>query len=202
MEKEPLQNFTEATYDKAARGYAEKFKDIGVRSLDVDQVFALVDKENPNVVEIGCGGGREAEYILTKTKNYTGMDVSAGMIEIAYENIPEGNFVKADIAAYHFPESTDIIFAFASLLHSSKEELEVIFNRMHTSLNDDGLVYVSLKRKDEYATAVVEDEYGPREFYYYTRETVLDCVADGFEEVSYEEQEREESWFTMILKKK
>ena len=202
MEKIPEKNFTENTYDKAARGYTKKFKDIGVRSLDVDKAFTFVTKKNPFVVEIGCGAGREAEYILTKTNSYVGMDISEGMLEVAQENLPNAHFIKADIASYQFPQDLDIVFAFASLLHSSREELQVVFKRIYESLNEGGVVYVSLKRKDEYSSAVVEDAYGPREFYYYTRETLLEIAGDNFEEVFYEEQERIEPWFTMILKKK
>jgi len=94
------------------------------------------------------------------------------------------------------------VFAFASLLHSTKEELELIMHRVYDSLHDGGVVYLSLKRREEYTAAVVEDIYGPRKFYYYTRKTLLDIVGDRFEEVSYEEQERIEPWLTMILKKK
>jgi len=202
MEKELFSDFTENTYDKAARGYAEKFKNIGVRSKDVDIVFSLVDTVNPSVVEIGCGAGREAEYILTKTNNYVGMDISEGMLEIARENLPDVCFVKADIATYQFPNHIDIVFAFASLLHSSKEELQVIFRNMHEVLNKEGVVYVSLKRKEEHSSATVEDMYGPRQFYYYTKANILDIAGDNFEEVFYQEQELGESWFTMILKKK
>ena len=202
MKNDLSKEFTEETYDKAARGYAEKFKNIGVRAKDVDKAFTFVAKENPSVVEIGCGAGREAEYIFTKTNRYIGMDISAGMLEVARENFPDVHFVQADIDTYKFPEGVDIVFAFASLLHSSKESLVGIFNRIYDALNEDGVVYVSLKRRDKYSSAVVEDTYGPREFYYYTKETLLEVAGDHFDEVFYEEQERIEPWFTMILKKK
>lgn len=202
MENEPHQNFTENTYDKAARGYAEKFKDIGVGTDDVDMAFSFVSKENPFVLEIGCGGGREADYILTKTDTYVGMDISTGMLEIARETLPDAHFEKADIASYQFPKGIDIVFAFASLLHSSREELKPVFAQMCEALNTGGVVYLSLKRADEYSNAVVEDTYGPREFFYYDRDTILTIAGDVFEEVFYAEQERVEPWFTMILKKR
>ena len=130
------------------------------------------------------------------------MDISTEMLEIAKENVPEADFAQADIDTYQFPKGVDIVFAFASLLHSSKESLFGLFTRMHNALNEDGIVYMSLKRGDSYSTAVVEDQYGPRKFYYYTRETLLEIAGSKFEEVFYEEQERIETWFTVILRKK
>ena len=205
MEKEPdkpNQNFTEKTYDKASTGYAGKFEELGTRITDVDRAFAMVNKENPFVVEIGCGGGREAKYILTKTDKYLGIDISTGMLAIARKNVPEGKFIKADVESYEFSEKADVIFAFASLLHTGKETLVVVFQRMYEALNEGGIVYVSLKRKEEYSQAIVQDEYGPRQFYYYTRDVLKEVAGVGFQEVFYEEQERAESWFTIILQKK
>jgi trans-aconitate methyltransferase len=195
-------NFTEDTYDKAAQGYTQKFKDIGVRSADVDQTFSFVNTENPHVVEIGCGAGREAEYILTKTDSYIGIDISAGMLTYAKEKLPEAHFEKVAVEEYQFPKNTDVVFAFASLLHTSKVDLQTIFLRMYDALPSGGVIFVSLKRRNEYTTAVVEDTYGPREFHYYSRNDLLEVAGSGFEEVFYEEQERLEDWFTMILKKK
>jgi trans-aconitate methyltransferase len=202
MEKEPKQNFTEQTYDKSARWYAEKFKGIGVRAADVDMAFSFTSIENPSVVEIGCGAGREAEYILTKTDTYVGMDISEGMLQVARENLPDARFEKADVATYEFPQGVDIVFAFASLLHSNKGELKSVLENIYEALSESGVVYVSLKRKSEYSSAIIEDAHGPRKFYYYTQEAVLAAAGEGFEEVFYEEQELAEPWFTMILKKK
>ncbi len=202
MEKIPKKNLTEETYDKAAEGYAKKFENIGVRSKDVDQAFEYISKENPNVLEIGCGGGREAAYILSKTDNYIGIDVSAGMLAQAQENLPDAQFQKTAVETYDFPTNVDIVFAFASLLHTSKEDLKDVFERMYEALNESGVVYLSLKRKDKYSTTVVEDSYGPREFFYYSRDDIHEVAGEGFEEVFYEEQAREEDWFTMILRKK
>lgn len=205
-EKMTTNGETKATYDKAAQAYAEKYEKMGARKVDVNRAMELWQAETrvgtaPQIVEIGPGNGREAEYILTLTDQYTGVDFSQEMIALAREKVPTATFVHANIVNYSFPENTDIILAFASLLHVSKEELEGIVAKAHIALSENGIIYLSLKRADVYYDQIQYDEFGGRHFFYYTKEDVLG-VADGFEEVWYEEQDRDEPWLTLVLRKK
>ena len=50
-----------------------------------------------NVLDIGCGIGRLAEYFVPKCKFYLGMDYSAEFIEIAKRRIADTCFLSADI---------------------------------------------------------------------------------------------------------
>lgn len=197
-----LRKITEETYDNAAEGYSKRYAEIGARTNDVSKVFSYVEKENPVVMEIGCGNGRDAASILEHTNNYTGIDISAGMLAIAQKALPKANFVKADVATYDFPKCIDIIFAFASLLHISKEELHTILAKIHESLNEKGVVFISLKKGSHYEERVVEGQYGKRQFFYYSKNDVLEAAGGLFTEFWYDEQDREEQWFTLILQKK
>jgi SAM-dependent methyltransferase len=195
-------NLIRDAYNSAAEPYREKYDNQRVRSTEVDCVLKYVSADAPKVLEIGCAYGREAEYILTQTPYYTGIDISEKFITIARRDIEGGVFQCADVHKHVFPEGLDAVFAFASLLHSSKEELQKVLKNVHSSLNTDGVVFLSLKRKAQYGSGMVTDEYTTRKFYYYNRKTILELCNGLYSEVFYDEQIFREPWFTMILKKK
>src|SRR5690606_13277008 len=120
-------NTTIDTYNKAASAYADKFNGIGSRREDIERAFTLRNKDSEcAVVEWGCGNGRDAQVILEHTSQYIGIDASEEMIVLARQGLPDAEFSVADIASFDLPPDTDIVFAFASLLHFSKSENRAI----------------------------------------------------------------------------
>lgn len=122
-------------YNSHAVEFAEKFDKLGIRRTDIDETFGLVGKDNPSVFEIGCGNGRDASFIITKTQYYHGIDASDGLISLAKQRVPEVQFEVADVVSYNFPALIDIIFAFASLIHIPREDLKKVFQKSYDSLN-------------------------------------------------------------------
>lgn len=191
------------TYDKAASTYAQKFNTIGSRRGDIERAFSLLGKqpEESSVVEIGCGNGRDAAVITEFTKRFVGIDASKEMIQLAREYLPNVDFQVADIAEFDIPQETDIVFSFASLLHFSKEEIQEILHVYYKRLSDNALVYISLKRAP-YEKRVIEDEFGPRVFYFYEKVNIRKFTEDLYELVYYDEQIRKEvDWLTAVLRK-
>lgn len=55
------------------------------------------------VLDIGCGTGQVAEFLIEKGYNYTGIDFSEVAINIAKsKNLKNANFIQADINEYNF----------------------------------------------------------------------------------------------------
>lgn len=201
MNESPGQDIKSA-YDTAAVAYSKKYADIPARTKEVDLVFSYCDKSEPVVLEIGYGNGREAKYILTKTSHYTGIDISESMQGIARRNVPGAKFLCADVHTYIPEQPIDIVFAFASLLHSDKTQLSAWLQKIHTHLTTRGLIFLSLKQRDDYDMATIQDEFSTRDFYYYNREQVLEMTTDQYIERYYDIQYLKEPWFTMVLQKK
>lgn len=191
---------TTSTYNATAVAMAEKFNGLGARVADIERGLALVKKDNPTVLEIGCGNGREAVEIIRHTPNYLGIDISEGMIELARRNAPAATFQVHDIDNYQFPAVLDIIFSFASLLHSDKEAVASILDRAYAALNDGGVFYISLKFAD-YHQELRTDKFGPRVFYFYTPDLLKELAGPRFSVIWEDIQEREEKWFTIVLQK-
>jgi len=191
------------TYNRTARAMADKFDNLGSRVEDVRNAFSFVEKENPNVFEIGCANGRDAKEIVTRTDSYLGIDLSEAMIGLAREYVPEASFEIADFEEYVFPSGIDVIFAFASLLHSDQKNVERILHRAHNCLNENGIFYISLKH-GEYQSRDRIDKLGTRTFYYYTPKIIREIIVDRYVVIDEDIQEldqRDRKWFTIVLRK-
>lgn len=190
------------TYNQSAAALVKKFNSLGGYPEDIEKTFSFVqNKDNPKVFEIGCGGGRDARDILRYTNNYTSIDISEEFIKHAREEIPNTNFIVADVDEFDFPKDIDAIFAFASLLHSDKESIGQILEKAYESLNEHGVVFLSLKY-GEYKEVRKTDEFGTRTFYYYTPETLKELAGEKFKTV-FENQRnfRDQEWFNIIFQK-
>lgn len=191
------------TYDKAAEKLAKYFSGIGSRKADIDLVFCFLPKENPKVFEVGCGDGRDAEYITTLTKNYEGTDISNGMLKVAERRLPNAKFYQHDILNDELPKDLDGVFAFAVFLHLDKDEFRTALQRVYDALHEGGVVYITLKHAKSYSSKMVKDEFGERMFYYYSAQDVRDIKGDEFE-VLHEEHQLigSTTWLLMLLQKR
>ena len=192
------------TYEWAAPELAEYFKNIGPRTEDINLVFDLLgDVKDPQIVEIGCGDGRDAQEIIARTQNYVGFDVSGSFIDIAKKKIPKGRFLVADAVDFEFPPNTDAIFAFASLLHLDKDEVGQVFAHAHSALKSGGLFYVSVKYKPEYTAEVKTDQFGERLFYFYNDELLINLAGEDYSVVkNWHKILSDTEWLELILQKR
>ncbi len=156
------------TYNESAEALAVRYDEIGPRIDDIEETFALVRTKNPKVLEIGYGSGRDAEEIMKRTNLYMGIDISQGMQGMALARIPKGKFLLADVETFVFPKKADIIFAFASLIHTEREKLSRVFDAMYESLVPGGLARVSLKFHPKYKEVTKRDRFGERTYYLYS----------------------------------
>ncbi len=166
------------TYNQSAVELARKFDKIGVRVADIEETFALIKKENPKVLELGCGNGRDAQEIVKRTNDYCGMDISEELIRLANEKVPGARFELGDISAASFPEEVDIVFAFASLIHLTKEECKTVLSKLRNSMNTGGVIRISVKYNPVYKEITQDDEFGTRTYYLYSQEDIEELASE------------------------
>jgi SAM-dependent methyltransferase len=194
-------NQTIHTYNESAISLAKKFDELGARISDIEETFALIQKGNPFVLEIGCGNGRDAVEITKRTNNYLGIDISEKLIELAKQKVPNANFQVADIETFTFPGDLDMVFAFASLIHVPKEALARILIEAGMALSENGVIRLSMKYADTYSETTKEDEFGIRTYYLYSKGDIEE-VASGFKIIKSELNDlRGQMWLEIILQK-
>jgi SAM-dependent methyltransferase len=194
---------TVETYDRSAEALAEYFRGIGPRTDDIDRAFKLAgNPKNPKILEIGCGDGRDAKDIITRTNWYLGFDISEGMLGLARNHVPEAEFEVGDATSFKYPPDLDIVFAFASLLHMPEESVHHVLNKVADVLKPSGIFYISLKYAPEYSSIFKEDEYGRRKFYLYNPEIIEELAGPNYEVVySARETIGSNEWFETALRR-
>jgi ubiquinone/menaquinone biosynthesis C-methylase UbiE len=96
------------------------------------------------VLEIGCGTGKNTEWLLQKAEHITAVDLSEEMLSKAKEKIPSNNveFIQADINNdWNFTGSTFDLIGF-SLVLEHIENLDHIFKEVYKKINEEGFVYI------------------------------------------------------------
>jgi len=191
------------TYNKSALDHAKKFDKLDVRAKDITQTLSFIKKSNPKTVEIGFGSGRDAKEIIKHTNDYLGIDLSNEMLKIAQQNVPEAKFELADLETYQFPNNVDVVFAFASILHSDKNSVKDLLKRVSESLNSGGVFFISSKHGSYHKETIDKEGHGPKTYYFYTPEEIEKLSPSNLKTVFQEIQDfKNKKWFSIILQKK
>ena len=169
-------------YDKHPQFYADMFNSYGVRTGDIERAMKLNESESDKVFELGCGNGRDAEYIITRMggDNYTGMDASKGLIRLAKQKVSCGTFLVEDMRDLKVSNETcGIIFSFASVLHLKREDLAILIGKCYKSLKNGGILYISTKLGD-YKEMEIENLGSKKYYYSYTPDNIKEIAGVGF----------------------
>lgn len=104
----------------------------------------LADSVFQNCLEIGCGTGKNTEYLLTKAKQVTAVDFSDEMLSMAKQkiNADQVQFVQADITKdWTFVTGQYDLVTF-SLVLEHIENLNDILQKVSIVIKQNGLVYI------------------------------------------------------------
>jgi SAM-dependent methyltransferase len=93
--------------------YAELYHKMYQTFIDYDEEYQyyknLIGKEGANVLEVGCGSGQLANRFLRDGYSYTGIDVSATMLDIAKAELPSKHFHQMDMRDIKLTDSFDSV---------------------------------------------------------------------------------------------
>ena len=103
-------------------------------------------REGDKILDVGCGNGRLLELLKDEKINYTGVDLSEKLIEIAQKRYPQNNFLVADNLNLPFSDNNfDKVFSVA-VLHSipSKEFREKALAELKRVLKPNGILLLTV----------------------------------------------------------
>ncbi|EEI86981.1 methyltransferase domain protein [Anaerococcus lactolyticus ATCC 51172] len=113
----------------------EKLASWGRSFLNITSTDTLLD--------LGCGGGRNIQYFLTKANKVYGIDYSMASVDIARilndKDIKDGRcqIIEGDVKNIPFDEKTiDIVTAFETIYFW--KDIEACFREIHRVLKDGG----------------------------------------------------------------
>ena len=106
--------------------------------------FFLQKYVGENVLEIGCGTGKNTEWFVKNFNHVTSVDFSEEMLSLAKAKVDTDNveFIHADITLpWTFVKHTYNLISF-SLVLEHIQNLDHIFREANNALKDGGYIYV------------------------------------------------------------
>lgn len=132
---------TIAFYEKEAESYAVRARKAPAKRL---ALFLGRLKPGARILELGCGGGQDAETMLQAGFDVLPTDGTAGLACMAERRLGR------PVAVMRFEEleareEFDGIWASACLLHVPADALSAILSRVYEALRKGGIFYASFK---------------------------------------------------------
>ena len=124
-----------ADYDSWAYRYDNNFNP----TRDLDQVATIESLSNLDfhkVLELGCGSGKNTEWLITKADRLVGIDFSKNMLQLASKKITSKRvtFINADLNNKWPVKNNSFDLASINLTLEHIKNLEHIFNSLFMKL--------------------------------------------------------------------
>jgi predicted TPR repeat methyltransferase len=136
MSTRELYNQWSATYDEVENKTRDLEKAAGMQTLESFQV--------DSIIELGCGTGKNTEWLADKAAHLIAVDLSEEMMAKAKEKIrrPNVSFQQADITKpWNFiHDKADLVTC--SLILEHIKDLRPVFQQVKDHLNEAGHFYV------------------------------------------------------------
>ena len=188
-------------YNKNAKLFVNST--INVEFLSVQSKFLNKLHLKANILDFGCGSGRDTKYFLNQGYNVEAIDGSEELCKLAsaHTGISVKHMLFQELEEV---DKYDAIWACSSILHLPYAELVDVMKKMVIALKDNGLIYTSFK----YGT--FEGMRNGRYFIDMTEESLEKLLQDvrglNVEETWVTSDVRpgrgEEKWLNLFLRKK
>lgn len=160
-----------------------------------------LSEKNGEILDLGCGSGRDSKHFLNSGFSVTALDLSPILAKKASQFIGQ-DVIVADMKDLDFQDKFIGIWACASLLHLSEDEILETIKKCHKALKKDGVLYASFKYGEN------SYEKDGRSFTCFTRDKFLNLI-DGldfyyratFKTGDVRPGRENEKWLNVILKK-
>ena len=158
------------TWNKIASLYEDKFMHLDLYNETYDFLCANVEKEGASVLEIGCGPGNIAKYLLSKRPDLSifGIDIAPKMIELASKNNPTARFEVMDSRKIgELNTLYDAIVCGFCLPYLSPKDCEKLIFDSANLLTKNGLIYLSFVEGDPINSGFQVGNSGDRTYFYF-----------------------------------
>lgn len=200
------------TWDKVAELYQEKFMDLDIYNNTYDAFIHKINAESASILELGCGPGNIAKYLLKHCPNwqYDVTDASENMVQLAKKNVPLANCFVLDVhnlsqlnKAYN-----GIVLGFI-LPYITNENLAVFFQEINRLTLLNAILYLSFVEGKPSASGWKTNSKGDRIYFnYHTSQNLTNLLQkNGFkieviELVNYPKSLTDKEVHTVMLARK
>lgn len=151
----PEEKLTVDTYNNSAAKWGQEHSDPSYW----EEEFAKFKSFLPSgkILEIGCGGGRDAKVLILMGYDYVGTDVAKNFIEEAKKNVMGGEFLCQSVYNLGFGDNNfDGFWASAVFLHIPKNKIDDALQEVIRVTKSNGIGFISIKQGE--GENIVEEE--------------------------------------------
>jgi ubiquinone/menaquinone biosynthesis C-methylase UbiE len=180
------------SYDRIASEYCrhtlrDEFRRVEEEFLE--RFMTHMGKEAPLVADIGCGDGRDSEYLIKKGARVLLVDLSRSMLAEAARQVPEGVHLNMDVRNLAFLDTyLDGLWASGILYHLPKRELPGALDEIHRVIAPGGVFSFNFKAGEGEGMEENPRSYpGAPRYYAYYRAPEMKGLLSGLFEVIEED---------------
>ncbi len=186
-------------YNKNADSYFKTTINLDMSEW-IDRFISYIP-EGGRILDAGCGSGRDSKTFISKGFSVVAFDGSKALCSLASEYIGQ-TVLNMCFDEISYENEFDGIWACASLLHVSYDELIIVIDRLKRSLKQSGVFYASFK----YGNNISEVE--DRSFANFTEETLIEMflkagfvVKDCGFSMQIRDDNTKQKWVNIIAEK-
>ena len=175
-------------YNRYAVPYYEETVDASMEEVMKPFVELLSEESvNAEVLDLGCGSGRDTLLLEEYGFYVTPMDGSEEMCKLAEVNTDK-EVLQMTYDEMEFDDVFDGIWACASLIHLTEDEMRKVMKKLVQALKENGVLYFSVHRGDR------DGIYHGRYFHDYNRRELQSLMEE------YPELEVVDIWTTQDVR--
>ena len=175
-------------YNRYAVPYYEETVDASMEEVMKPFVELLSEEsENAEVLDLGCGSGRDTLLLEEYGFYVTPMDGSEEMCKLAEVNTDK-EVLQMTYDEMEFDDVFDGIWACASLIHLTEDEMRKVMKKLVQALKENGVLYFSVHKGDR------DGIYHGRYFHDYNRRELQSLMEE------YPELEVVDIWTTQDVR--
>ena len=143
MDREEKMNSTQKNYDEWSSQY--DLNENPTRDLDRKvTIQTLSNYDFCRVLELGCGTGKNTEWLITQSSHVIGLDFSEGMLVKARNKIKSDKvtFIKSDLNNEWAVNDNSFELVTINLTLEHIKELDPIFTQAFSKLKDNGKLFI------------------------------------------------------------
>mgnify|MGYP001550855312 CR=1 FL=1 len=182
--KESAVKTTDA-YNLSAKEY-EKVISLNQTYLEQIQQFAELFQNGDEILDVGCGPGKNAQILSNNGLAITGLDSSSAMIELAKENCPKGNFILSEAQSLRMDKKFKGICLSFIIVHLSDTDAEKLLQSVSEHIEKEGYVYLSFMTGKEAGFEITSFSSNKIFFNYYEPDYIISVMEQkGLKNISH-----------------
>ena len=135
-------------YDEISDWFSKNRDHVLLEKNYLDDLIKLIPADG-TILDLGCGDGKPImEYLLGAGFQFTGVDASKKMLDLARIDFPDQTFILDDMRNLHLDRKFDAIIAWHSFFHLPVIDQRKMFNVFANHLQQNGILMFTSGTKE------------------------------------------------------